>query len=407
MDAARDELRQEIENIRAAVDWAVIHWDIEIVRQILSGLLDYYVVQGWHEGSDTFRDVAQARKEALISNYNSGWANDPIYLSALVHQAFLLCNLGQIDESDAISRECLAPLRRLGIKQELSECVHNLGVNASYRGDYQFAMEYLEQAILLGKDNGNIIWYTYLLWLGHTYFLLGEYDYGLESLQKCYALYDQKGILWGMAFALSKMGLAATGLGNFLQAKQYHHQALGIFEKNGNQAGKAYALSRMSMSAYFLGEYSEAVQLAQEGYQIFQMLGHHWGICTSLCVSGFGYIGLGELSRAGACFRNALEQSRKYQMTPLSLYALAGLAAVLIHIEGEENNAMELLHYIQSHPQTPAIYIQQTMIWFKQEHQKLQDYGNAIMDLDDEIEAIKKAVKRMLDERGSIPSPSM
>lgn len=396
MLATRDELRREIENIRAAVNWAVVHWDTEKVGVILNALLTFYVVHGWHEGRDTYAEIAEIRKKALMEQTEPDWANDTIYVCARAHQAFLMCNLGQGDESDVISRACLEPLQRLDIKQALSECIHNLGVNASFRGEYEFAMEHLEQAILIGREGENIIWYSYLLWLGHTYFLLGEYDSGLESLQKCYELYEQKGNLWGMAFAMSKMGLAATGLGEFVQAKQYHQQALGIFEKNGNQAGKAYALSRMSTSAYFLKDYPQAVELAQAGYQIFQLLGHHWGICNSLCGLGFGYLGLGDMPRADEYFRQALEESGKYQMTPLSLYALAGVSATLVQARGEEKSALELFQYIKNHPQTPALYIQQAAKWFDPEVLHNWEKGNSISNHGDRIEPVEVVIQRLL-----------
>ena len=365
---AQDDVRQEMSNIRKATDWAVLHWNDDKVRQILNGLLAFYCIQAWYEGKDYFNDIAQARKDAALSRGKSTWLDDPIYLCATTHQAFLLCNLGRIDESDRLSKVCLEPMRALGISGELSECIHNLGVNASFHGKYQQAMELLQEAIQMGHDTSHPFWPTYLLWLGHAYFLLGEYERGLESLQKCYEIFDRSENLWGMAFAMSKMGLAADGLGEFQQAKRYHSQALVIFEKTGNQAGKGYALSRMSMSAYFMGQYAEAVKLAGDGYQIFQSLGHHWGICTSLCRLGFGYIGLEETAHARDCFRDALGQSRKYQMVPLSLYALAGMAAILVHCKDQAHIASELFQYVRSQPQIPALYVQQTARWFARRH---------------------------------------
>jgi predicted ATPase/DNA-binding SARP family transcriptional activator len=397
------ELRQELENIRAAAFWAIAHGDINEVRQILSGLFSFYVLRGWHEGRETFRDLALKRKESLLSQNKLDWASDPIYVCARAHQAFLMCNLGQILESDDISRDCIETLQHLGIKQELSECIHNLGVNASFRGEYEYAMEHLEEAILLGREGGNIIWYSYLLWFGHTCFLLGEYDRGLESLQKCYELYEQRGILWGMAFAMSKMGLAEDGLGDFHQAKQYHQQALTIFDRNNNQAGKGYALSRMSMSAYFLKEYSQSIDFATKGYQIFLTLGHHWGVCTSLCRLGFGYIGVGNLKEAISCFWEALQQSRKYQMIPLSLYALAGMAAVKILSKGEEQAALELLRYVSCHPQLPAIYLQQTVRWFNPEYLEIIK-KETTPNLDHEVEPVSAVVNRVL-KAGEFVSP--
>ncbi len=323
MYIAADEVRKEMDNIRFAVYWAIVHWEGDRVRKILAGLLAFYAVYGWHEGKDVFGNIAQTRKEALFSKNVFDLEKDPIYLSACTHQAFLLCNLGQIEVSETLSRECLEPLCSIGLKSELSECIHNLGVNASFRGEYELAMEQLERAILLGRESQNSMWPTYLLWLGHAYFLLGEYERGLESLQKCYEIFERLGNYWGMAFASSKMGLAADGLGEFAQAKDYHRQALAIFEKTDNRTGKGYALSRMSESAYFLEEYRHAVELAEEGYQIFKSLGHHWGICTSLCRLGFGYVGLGEINKAEDCFRERSRKTQNYQTTPLSLYALA------------------------------------------------------------------------------------
>jgi predicted ATPase/DNA-binding SARP family transcriptional activator len=364
----QDNVRREMSNIRKATDWAVLHWNDAKVRQILNGLLAFYCIQAWHEGMDHFNDIAQAKKAAALSQSNSTWLDDPVYLCATTHQAFLLCNLGQIDESDRLSRACLEPLRTLGIREELSECIHNLGVNASFQGKYEQAIEQLQEAIQLGHDTLHPFWPTYLLWLGHAYFLLGEYDRGLESLEKCYETFDRSENLWGMAFAMSKMGLAADGLGQFQQAKRYHSRALAIFEKTGNQAGKGYALSRMSMSAYFMEQYEEAVKLAEDGYQIFRSLGHHWGICTSLCRLGFAHIGLGETAKAGDCFTEALGQSRKYQMVPLSLYALAGMAATLVQRKDQADIATELFRYVRNQPQIPTIYVQQTARWFTHGH---------------------------------------
>jgi tetratricopeptide (TPR) repeat protein len=285
----------------------------------------------------------------------------------------------------------------LGLKAELSECLQNLGTNASFRGEYELARERLEEAILIGKESQVFIWPTYLLWLGHTYFLLGEYELGMESFQKCYDLFDHQGNLWGKGFALSKMALAADGLGDFLQSMQYNHEAFSIFDKTENITGKAYTISRMSMSAYFLEEYTQAVQYGMEGYQIYLSLGHQWGICTSLCRLGFAYIGQGEILKAKDCFNDALEQSRIYQMTPVSMYALVGMAAALAQ-EGESKAAVELFQYVQSNPQTPALYLQQASRWIPQLDQELLPdvktaltLGNNPDGLDEVIDNLNKA----------------
>jgi tetratricopeptide (TPR) repeat protein len=392
---ARDEVRQEMENVRAAVNWASLHWETQSVRKVLIALLCFYTVQGWHEGIQALGDIARLRREALLTRDIPDPSRDPVILSARIHQAFLHSNLGQIEESEAISRECLEGLAAHGSSEELSECLHNLGVNASFRGEYESARAYIEEAILLGRECDHIIWPTYLLWLGHVYFLLGEYEQGLSSLQKCYDVFEQRGTLWGTAFALSKMGLAADGLGEHSQAMRYHQEALSIFERVGNRAGKGYSLSRMSVSACFLEEYPQALQLGQAGYQAFQEIGHRWGICTSLCRLGFAHIGLGDTGSAKDCFRDALQLSRHDRMLPLSLYALTGMACALAQA-GEEQTALELFRYVRRHPQTPAPYLEQAVRWMGDlDPASLEDAG-AVADAGREMETVDEVAARLL-----------
>jgi predicted ATPase/DNA-binding SARP family transcriptional activator len=392
---ARKIILREMENIRAALNWASLHWEGHLVRQALIAWLCFYAVRDWHEGQIAFRDIAQTRREILFKGDLPAASQDQVILSARIHQSFLLTNLGQIDESESISRECLEALGELGLSRELSVCLHNLGVNDSFRGEYESAMEYLEEAILLGRESDHILWPTYLLWLGHVYFLLGEYEQGLLSLQKCYDIFDRKGTLWGAAFALSKMGLAADGLGEHSQAMQYHRQALSISERVSNQAIKGYALSRMSMSAYFLEDYPQALQFGQEGYQVFKKIDHRWGLCTSLCRLGFAYIGLRRIRKAKEYFTDALRQSKQAQMLPLSLYALAGLASTLA-LEGEKRTAVELFAYVKQHPQTPTIFLDQAVRWMEDIDQASLGDGRSVVIQGDRIEAIDQLVERLV-----------
>lgn len=377
MMTARDEIRAEMENVRSAVKWAVTHWEWEAARKVLTGFYTFYGVQGWHEGKAAFQDIAQTRRELLLARNIPDVARDPIYVIARSHQAFLHSLLGQIEASETISTECLETLAELGLSEELSECYHNLGVNASFRGEYENAREHLEKAIRLGSDSHQVVWPTYLLWLGHVYFLLGEYERGMASFQKCYDIFNSRGNRWGSGFALSKMGLAADGLGEYTQAMKYHREALSLFEKNGDRAGKAYTLSRMSMSAYFLQEYTQAVEFGQAGYDVFQEIGHRWGMSTSLCRLGFAYLGSGDRVKARACFNDALEGSRKNQMAPLILYSLAGLASLLAE-EGEVKKAVELFRYVRRHPQTPAPYLEAAARWFVHLDQTSDQNGSAL-----------------------------
>lgn len=361
----RAELSRELINIHAAIRWVFLYWDTPTIRKVLNSLVTFFAVYGWHQGVDTLKEIIELRKSAVVEHKSFERVDDEVIMLSYAHQGFLLSNLCQINESETLSRACFSFLKEAGYEQEFSECLHNLGVNASFRGEYETAKDLLEEAIVIGRDCHHTMWPTYLLWLGHVYFLLGEYEDGLVTLKKCRDLFLEKGTFWGAAFAISKMGLAADGLGEHTQALHFHKEALAVFEQIENEAGKGYSLSRMSMSACFLKDYESALNFGNEAYETFKNLSHRWGLSSSLSHKGFAYLGLGQVDMAREQFLRALEISQDNQLVPLSLFALAGLACVLM-LSGQKTSSLELYMYVKQHPKIVTAYLQQACFWIDQ-----------------------------------------
>lgn len=370
---ARNELREEMAHILAAAQWICKHGEVAKVLEVLNALMVFYAVHGWFEGINFFAKLAEERK-TFFAGAKYYPDHDPVVLACLVHQAFLLSNLGQIVESEALSCSSLKPLEQFGLKAELSECIHNLGVNASFRGEYEEAQSFLEDAIIVGRESHHILWPTYLLWLGHVYFLLGEYEQGMLTLNKCHSIFMEEGTYWGAAFALSKMGLASVGLGDHEQAIRFHQRALDVFKKVENQAGKGYCFSRMSISACHLGDYKHSKIYAEKAQNIFETIGHHWGLSSALSCLGFAYYGLGHSCKACEAFVQALQISCRDQMAPLSLYALAGLSLILLD-KGETTHALSLLAYVKHHPKMAKAYFDHAHCVWKDRNLELIELG--------------------------------
>ena len=392
---ARSELRRELTHILAAMIWICKHGERGLILDALNALLVFYAVHNnWFDGVNFFARLAEERKSHIgDSEYNSGF--DPVVFSCKVHQAFLLSNLGRIDQSEDLSRSCLKPLQKSGLRRELSECLHNLGVNASFRGEYRKAQSLLEEAIQMGKESDHILWPTYLLWLGHVYFLLGEYEQGLLTLNRCHAIFESMGTFWGSAFALSKMGLASDGLGEHQQAIRFHQRALAVFEKVENQAGKGYCLSRMSISACHLGNFGLSKGYAEEAQKIFEAIGHHWGLSSALSCLGFACYGLGNEQKARQAFCTALRISNRDQMAPLSLYALTGLGLILLSA-GQTNHAFSLLDYVKHHPKMAKAYFDHALCVLKDVDLSLLDSGQFSMTDTGKSASLEEMIEKIL-----------
>jgi tetratricopeptide (TPR) repeat protein len=185
------------------------------------------------------------------------------------------------------------------------------------------------------------------------------------------------------------MGLAADGLGEYAAAMEYFNESYQIFVETGDITGQGYSLSRMSSGAYFLEDYEKAVAFGEQALELFEDIGHRWGTCISLCRLGFAYLGSGKILEAKSNFFTALDQSTISQLTPLSLYALAGIASVMV-LEKNEEEGWDLFNYVQSHPKTPALYIEVTKRWFQNIGFTSQEKsaGDDIVSLDKIIENV-------------------
>lgn len=363
MTRVREQIRRELGNILEAMNWALRNWGIQEASEAIEALFTFYAVQGWHEGKEAYARLVDQTAETEIGAEGGMPSANPIQLSLQAHQGFFLSNLGLVEESEEISRACLSRLQKASRPIEESLCLHNLGLNACFRGEYDLSINRLEQAIETGSARRTVAWRSYFLWLGYVYFMIGEYELGMENLQTSYELFDEIGSLWGKAFALSKMGLAANGLKAYDQAMRYYEEARAIFETTGVRAGKGYTLSWMSMGASLKGDFDDAVRFGQVGYETFQEIGHRWGICASLCRLGFANIGLGYIEKAKEQLREALRVAHQHQMTPLIQHALVGMACALAR-EGEAGRAVELYQFVRNQPATPAIYLDMAARWF-------------------------------------------
>jgi len=349
---AREEIRPEIENLRAAVNWAVLKWTPDAALEAVRSYFSFYLVHGWYDAVIAFQQLA----DVILEHGDDSPLENPAYLSCRAHQGWFLSNLSMIEECERISKECLQPIIDHDLKRELAIIFHNLGVSAEFKGNYELSKDLLERSIKLGENHPFVAFPSFHLWLGYVHFLLGDYEEGMRCFKTSYSLFSKEDNTWASSFALSKMGLAADGLGEHATAMKYFREAYDIFMATGDVTGQAYSLSRMSIGAYFLEDYGEAIDFGEQALNLFKGINHHWGICASLGHLGFAHLGLGKIQEAQTIFYDALVLASGSELAPLSLYALAGLACILL-MEGKNKEGLELFQYTQFHPRIPALYV--------------------------------------------------
>ena len=357
MMEARDELRVEIDNLRAAAEWAVAHWSESDARAALSSLQAFFWAHDWHEGSQTFAQLVELLEPSPGGPLDAGKASD-VLLCALAYQTYLGSALGYDERLDAIARACLPVLRERRLTRELGVCLLAVGTNDCYRDVYAESAVSLEEAVDVARSAGDhLIVAGSLSWLGFVRLLLDDLMGAREAFEECRSVSAELGGPLMLGFAISKLGLLADGEGDYATAIRLHLEARELFARAGDDAGAGYTQSRASMSAYCLGDYEQAMEHALAGYQGFEQANHRWGMTAALCRLGFAAAALGRFDEAREHLRRALELAREMQATSLLLHAISGVG-VLLAREGEDRAAAEVLFFSLGHEAMPATYRQ-------------------------------------------------
>jgi predicted ATPase/class 3 adenylate cyclase len=355
MMEARDELRMEGDNLRAAAEWAVTQWSDEDARAVLASLQAFFWAQGWHEGSETFAQLAEVLELPSDGSLDLG-QESTVSLSALAYKASLGSFLGFDEKLDAIARACLPVLRERRLTSELAVCLLAIGTNDCYRDVYVESATHLEEAIDVARSTGDrFVVAAALSWLGFVRLLVDDLEGAREAFEECRAVSEALGGPLMLGFAISKLGLLADAERDFRKAIALHLEASRLFAGAGDQAGAGYTQSRASMSAYCLGDYEQAMQYALEGYEGFETANHRWGMTAALCRLGFAAAALGRFDESREHLRGALELAREMQATSLVLHAVSGVG-VLLAREGEDRRAAEVLLFSLGHEAMPATY---------------------------------------------------
>ena len=347
LDAAA-ELADEQENLRQAVEWAVVNLPSDPVVGILGAVHQFYLNHGWHEGREEF-----ARLLGLMET-----AGDPLGLPSLWASAYLSvyqATLTQVEAGEALLDRVLPAWEQLG-GVGLATCRYSQGVLALERGDYQAARAHLTAALEGARQAGDAVLIgTTLLWFGWVITEQGDTEAGKQLFEECLAVMSVPTNHWGKAFALSKLGVAADGMGEHDRAAEFHHESREMFVKTSDLAGQAYTLSRLSVTYWLIGDYERSRASGLEGLALFEQVNHRWGVSASLCRIGFAELRLGQTDSASRRFGAALDGAEQSGLLTLTLYALLGVGALLADL-GEDERATEILSFVVAHPALPSQY---------------------------------------------------
>ncbi|MEZ4622237.1 MAG: tetratricopeptide repeat protein [Caldilineaceae bacterium] len=255
--------------------------------------------------------------------------------------------VGQWHEAEELSLQALTLAQRLGERPALAQAQRALGGLRRKQGDYNEALQWMEQARTTFAQENDPAGVSYL-WadIGEVYRLQGNYadaqGYYEESLQLAATVPTTKARLAVRAHALKGAGTVATWQGDYTAARLLNEESLAIRRELGDKPGAAALLNNLGIVARFQRDLMSAYQMNEEGIALFRELGDRWSLGALLNNQACIASDLGNYAEARGFLQECLEIRRQLADKAGLALSLNTLADVVLD-EGDYGAARPLL----------------------------------------------------------------
>ena len=269
--------KEEHDNIRAALSWALDHPEkgLQMMIAMMPQITWFWFRHGYlQEGNEwTERTLA-------ITN---GMGDSPPRIFALVMRGMLALWSGNLLVAAQHTQEGVEMSQRIQFDLGLSTANLGYGVTLIQQGKDKEAYPYLVDAAEL-YDQQNQYWMkgTALVHLANVSLWLGNPEQAIKWLDMAMPFLRQTGDVWSMAFGLNNYGEVARAQGDYEKAEEYYLRTNELYKLADAKGDQARLVHTLGYIALHKGSYDEAKDLFLKSLNDFRELGNHRGIAECL-----------------------------------------------------------------------------------------------------------------------------
>ncbi len=308
-----ERLDWELDNLRAALTWALEH-DHEMSLRMASALTRYWILQArLMEGHDW---LAQVLAKSSTPDFNL----NPLRAWVLRAACELAWHQGDSRTGIKYGEESVHIFQSLGNRHGLAYALMTLAQATFSFPDSNETLPLLEESLVLcRKLNDALVLMKALYIYGWKLDNLGKFELAHAAAEECYHLAEDTGAKDSLAAALWILGT--------IEYSQYHHTAamlfceksLRLYQQIGNKTGERFALSRISVVLCSQGHYNRARQYARKTLALSLKTANK--NCIAETVYLIGYIALlqGQLPEAKTRFKESLALLRETDLIDFTI----------------------------------------------------------------------------------------
>ncbi len=342
-------MKAELENIRAAWQWAVELAKLEEIEKLGHTLFVFFQFQSRYlERFTTFEQVSRR-----LDAPGMGPQQEALLAKILIYIAWLSIRLGRLELARAVLERSQHLYARHDIPPAYGAATDSLIVLATLaliRGDYAEAGRLGQEACRLNRarrSRWNLTFAYYIL--ANAGFAQGQYKAAQRYAGQAYKRAVKDNDRWFTAYLLLILGDAARAQGDYAQARQHYQASYSLRTEFDDAEGIAVALNRLGHTALLAGNYAEARQLHGQSLAVYRQINDRGGLAASLNGLGAAACALGDYPAAGRYFQQALPIAAEIQFMPLVSLILTGIGHLLLQT-GARDQAAAVLAFVQNHP---------------------------------------------------------
>ncbi|HEX2235333.1 MAG TPA: adenylate/guanylate cyclase domain-containing protein [Actinomycetota bacterium] len=235
-----DLVAPEVDNVRAALDWALVAEEVELGARIAVALEHFWVARSPFEGMRWLRLLVERGRELPLD----------VRAAALRVWGSVTYIVGRFEEGADLYEQSLEIYRRLGDERGMGLLLLRLAVWHRTRGDLATARRMTEESEkLLGRTGFGRSEALVRSELGEIVFEEGEHDQGMELMEESAALAEDIGFLWWAAATLGILAGKAISIGRRHDAELWARRAVRLAHEIGERQFLVYALADLARLA--------------------------------------------------------------------------------------------------------------------------------------------------------------
>ena len=378
------DIATEIENIRAAWDWATLQGRVEDINNALGSLAEYHDMRSEFTDAELMMSIAaerltkhlvknqdnftklllariQMRYGDLISSLGYLYKGRELIRTSLAvfdicdsqkDKAYALYFLGQSTykwkETRAYYEQALTIFKNIGDRRGEALCLGGLSEVAISTSGFEKNIQLCQESLKIFQELGNDRWIATLLdWLGYAYWLVGDYETAKTYHQKSPAIHKEIGNRRAEANALNLLAIDLAGLHDFEQGLQLLQETLAINREIGSAIYINVTLTNLAEVFNYKGDFLSAASYARESF--LYAYNHLEWLSWPNRTLGEAMVGLGDLPNARGYLRQSLEISQTFQEKWDELLGIKAISAYFA-AQGDIVKALELITLINHHP---------------------------------------------------------